>query len=218
VLAPHQLIPIISYMVQGGRCGHCRKTISWRYPSVELGVGLVFFALAGVASGWNLVLLCIIALLFVVVLLIDVQTLTVPIEHLVAIILISVGWSLLQGELLVDASFSSHYPAAVSSLVGAATGFLLIWGIAKSWKLLRGIEGMGEGDAWVAMAMGATMGYQLLLLAICFGVWLGAAGGLLAIAMRKSNVQSRIPFGPFLVFGWLLALVWGQDFLSWYIL
>jgi prepilin signal peptidase PulO-like enzyme (type II secretory pathway) len=100
----------------------------------------------------------------------------------------------------------------IGMLVGA--GSLLF--ITYAWKLLFKQEGMGEGDSWIAGAVGLLVGYPLIVPALVVAVFSGAFLGATVLIVKKSSLEARIPFGPFLFAGSITALVWGNQLLAWY--
>jgi leader peptidase (prepilin peptidase)/N-methyltransferase len=97
-----------------------------------------------------------------------------------------------------------------SAVIGAAAGYLTLWGVFWAYKLATGKEGMGYGDFKLLAAIGAWLGWKMLPLVILVSSFFGAAIGigLIVFARRGSNVP--IPFGPYLVIAGLVALFWGE--------
>jgi leader peptidase (prepilin peptidase)/N-methyltransferase len=75
---------------------------------------------------------------------------------------------------------------------------------------------MGEGDSWIAGALGLIAGYPLIVPALVVAVFTGAFGGVAALLLTKQNLEAKIPFGPFLFLGLLVSLLWGDALLTWY--
>jgi leader peptidase (prepilin peptidase)/N-methyltransferase len=96
--------------------------------------------------------------------------------------------------------------------VGAGTILFLSYG----WKLLTGSFGMGEGDAWIAGAVGAMVGYPAVVVALFSAVLAGAIVGVLIVLVQRKGFKVEMPFGPFLALGGILALIWGQRIIEWY--
>lgn len=209
----HQNIPVLSYLLLRGRCAKCRTRISPRYPVVELVTALLSAAvawrfgwhwqtLAGLAFTWALVALTVID--FDHQILPDVITL--PLLWLG--LLLSLAWS---AGLLPPAPVDPR-----SAIIGAAAGYLSLWLVYWTFRLLTGKEGMGYGDFKLLSAIGAWLGWQLLPLVILLSSVIGAIVGLLGILLLGRNRQVPIPFGPYLALAGLLALFHGQLLTDWY--
>ncbi len=210
----HQNVPVISYLLLGGRCASCKARISPRYPVVELVTAMLSAAvawrfgwhwqtLAGLSFTWALVALTVIDL--------DHQILpdviTLPLLWLG--LLLSLAWSAgLRPPAPVD-------PRA--AIIGAAAGYLSLWSLYWTFKLITGKEGMGYGDFKLFGAFGAWMGWQMLPMIILLSAFAGAVIGLAMIALRGRDRNVPMPFGPYLaVAGWI-ALMWGPQIVGGYL-
>ncbi len=210
----HQNVPVISYLLLGGRCASCKARISPRYPVVELATAMLSAAvawrfgwhwqtLAGLLFTWALVALTVIDL--------DHQILpdviTLPLLWLG--LLLSLAWSAgLRPPAPVD-------PRA--AIIGAAAGYLSLWLLYWTFKLITGKEGMGYGDFKLFGAFGAWMGWQMLPMIILLSAFAGAVIGLAMIALRGRDRNVPMPFGPYLaVAGWI-ALMWGPQIVGGYL-
>jgi leader peptidase (prepilin peptidase)/N-methyltransferase len=212
VLAWYDLVPLLSFLFLAGRCRYCRKPLSVRYPLVELTaalmVGIVWYVALERFTGYLPAIgLSVAALLLLAASLIDLQSFEIPLEYVVAAGAIGAGSLLISGDMsLVE----------VLRGLGVGAGSLLV--VLYGWKLLFRQDGMGIGDVWVAGAIGAMLGFPDILVALMAAVFAGALMGMAVIAIQKKDLASQLPFGPFLTFGWLVALLWGQAIVSWYIL
>lgn len=190
-------IPVLSYLLLRGRCRHCRKAISLRYPALELMSGILAGALwwRWPGSPWAFLAFGACSALLVVAF-IDWDTFLIPDE-------LSLG--LLAAGLLsapVNPSFQGPALGRIGwSLAGAAAGFLLCWAVAWLGELIFKKEAMGGGDIKLLAAVGAWTGalgaVDCLILASLFGSLYG--GGLLWAG--KLRRRDPIPFGPFLSAG-----------------
>ncbi len=210
----HQNIPVLSWLLLGGKCAACKAPISVRYPLVELATG-VLSAVVAWHYGWHWQTLA--ALVFtwalVALTMIDADTqllpdvITLPLLWLG--LLLSLAWHAgLQPTIPVD-------PA--SAIIGAAAGYLFLWSIYWLFKLLTGKEGMGYGDFKLFAAFGAWLGWQMLPLILLLSAVAGAAIGIALIALRGRDRNQALPFGPYLaVAGWV-ALIWGDRIVGSYL-
>jgi leader peptidase (prepilin peptidase)/N-methyltransferase len=206
-------IPVFSYLLLKGRCAHCQAKISARYPVVELATallsalvawkfGFVWYTGAALLLTWTLIALSGID--------IDHQLLpdnmTLPLMWL--------------GLLLSLAATIPHLGLPVdmrSSILGAAAGYLSLWGIYQVFKLLTGKEGMGYGDFKLFAALGAWLGWQMLPLIILLSAFTGAVLGIAMIALRGRDRNVPIPFGPYLAAAGWIALMWGNELVASYL-
>ena len=111
---------------------------------------------------------------------------------------------------LIFALFDT-YTSLQASVIGAMAGYLSLWTVFQTFKLVTGKEGMGFGDFKLLAAMGAWMGWTMLPQIILVSSVIGAIAGSIMLVTGKTRTQQPIPFGPYLaVAGWI-ALLWGND-------
>lgn len=200
-LKPYELIPIISYAVQKGRCRGCRKTISIRYPVVEfLGGMLPVLLLFKFPLGVNFFIVTALLYLMVVVTFIDMEFMIIPDS------LILVG--LLLGGLYTIFVWRSP----IQPLLGMVTGSGLLFSIAFLWK-----GGMGEGDVKYMGVLGIYLGFKLTILSLFLSFLLGAVIGIVLILSGKKGRRDMIPFGPFLSAAAFISILWGEGISNWYL-
>jgi leader peptidase (prepilin peptidase)/N-methyltransferase len=200
-------LPVVSWILLGGRCRACRAPISLRYPLVEATTGLAFagavarFGATGRAAAAALLAALLVALAFIDLdhfLLPDKLTLPGIAAGLAAQLLVP-GGSLVRG--------------VVGALVGA--GLLLV--VAGLWELVRGSEGMGLGDVKMIAMLGAFLGVAGVLVTLVVGTLGGAVAGLALVASRRGDFAARLPFGVFLAIGGLVALFAGDQLVALYL-
>ena len=209
-----QNIPVISYLLLGGKCAACGVRISPRYPIVELltaalsavvawRFGLGPEAVVGIGITWTLVAISVI-----------------DIDH--QIIPDSIVLPLLWAGLI--ASLFSPVPGAqtlfidpASSIVGAAIGYLSLWTVYHGFRLVTGKEGMGHGDFKLLGAFGAWLGWNMLPLIILLSAVVGAIVGIGMIALRGHDRNIPIPFGPYLAAAGWIAMLYGEQIVTSYL-
>ena len=205
-------MPLVSFVLLKGKCRDCKAAISWRYPLVELLVG----AMALIALwkwGWTAYALAGFLILSsaVAVALIDFKYQIIPDEiSLTGIVLgvvFSIFFPLWQGG-------ASRLEGFWGSLIGllAGGGFLYVAGTLGEWVFKK--EAMGGGDVKLMAAVGAFLGWKVVLVTIFVGSFFGAGVG---IFLRVLKGQERIPFGPYLVLGTITYLFLGETLISWYV-
>lgn len=207
-----QNIPVISYLFLGGACANCGTRISIRYPLIELFTGVLSAAVAwkfGVTWYCGAALVLTWALVALSAIDIDHQLLpddiTLPLLWIG--LLLSLAPTLPAFGLPVDAQ---------SSILGAVFGYASLWSVYKLFKWLTGKEGMGYGDFKLLAALGAWLGWQMLLLIILVSAFVGATVGLSLIAFRGRDRNVPIPFGPYLAAAGWVALMWGEELVGVY--
>ena len=212
-IGAHENIPVISWLVLRGRCSACKAAISPRYPIVEL-VGGVLAALAIGRFGATATGLAACVLLWALLALtfIDFDTQLLPDD-----ITLPLLWLGLAVQLVVPA-FGITRPTFVvplrDAVTGAMAGYLALWSVYWLFKLVRGKEGMGYGDFKLLAALGAWMGWQLLVPIILLSSVTGAVIGLVLIAFRGRDHTVPLAFGPYLAIAGAMALLLGPELLA----
>jgi leader peptidase (prepilin peptidase)/N-methyltransferase len=209
-----QNIPVISWLVLKGRCAACGTRIPARYPAVELATGLLSAAVAW-HFGFGFEAACALALTWFLVPLtgIDVDHQLLPDALTLPLV-----WLGLLASLFHDPASGTALPVSPrDAIIGAAAGYLSLWGVFHAFKLLTGKEGMGYGDFKLFAALGAWMGWQMLPLILLLSAAVGAIVGIALIVLRKQGREVPIPYGPYLAgAGWIAAL-WGPQIVGGYL-
>jgi leader peptidase (prepilin peptidase)/N-methyltransferase len=213
-LSWYENIPLFSFAVLRGKCRNCHARISWQYPLVEALTALLFAACAWQFRGY---IECLLALYFTATLIvlagIDMRTTYLPDELNQPLLWVGLLASLLAMfaqpvQVLIGPSALSNpaafWPAPVSALFGAVVGYLSLWCVARLFKLIRGVDGMGAGDFKLLAALGAWCGVGSLLGIVLLSSLVGAIVGGAWLLLRGKDSSTQIPFGPYLaIAGWL---------------
>lgn len=200
----YENIPVLSYLFLGGKCSHCKQKISLRYPFIELLTAafsllcIYYFGanskgLAAVVFIWFLI-----ALTFI-----DFDTQLLP-DNLTFPLL----W------LGLIANLQTIFVPISDAVIGAIVGYLSLWLVFWIFKLSTGKEGMGYGDFKLLSALGAWLGWQMILPIILMSSLVGAVVGISLIVASKLGKDVPIPFGPYLAGGGVLALFFGDTILK----
>ncbi len=202
-------IPLLSYIVLGGKCRHCRHAITIRYPAVELLSGLLAVAAiyrSGLrAAGFEAVFL---SFVFIAVFFIDLEFTIIPDVFTIPGIIIGLGASFIPGSLV---SWSQ-------SLVGLLVGGISFFLVGALGQFLFRKEALGFGDVKFAAMTGAFLGWQNLILVLILASFLGSVVGIAVILVSGRRGKSTyIPFGPFLVAGALVAMYFGTTMIRAYL-
>ncbi len=199
-----ELVPILSYLLQGGRCLRCRKPISPQYLIGEVVCGLIFVLVGSRPAGglffpWYDALPILVAFwvaVFVVtwlITLIDLRTMIIPDELNIALGALGFFIAGMSGNLL------GHV------LAGLGAGFFFIMLVLVT----RG-RGMGVGDVKLAAALGLAFGWPAVMFVIAGGFIIGAIYGVGALIARTKRLSSAVPFAPFLALSSFVVFMWGD--------
>ena len=201
-----QNIPVISWLFLRGKCGSCKNPISAEYPVVELLTGILSLA---VAMKFGASLQTVFALLFtwslISLALIDFHTTLLP--DSITLPLLWLGLVLSLVPVFIN-------PA--DAILGAAAGYMILWLVFQTFKLVTGKEGMGFGDFKLLGALGAWLGWAKLPLIILLSSLTGAIIGIMMMVVFKHQRSQPIPFGPYLAIAGWIALMWGDQIVSMY--
>ena len=194
-------IPVVSWIALRGRCASCRAPISARYPLVEVLGG----AMAGLMAwrfGYSaqLVFALVFAWAMIALAFIDFDTQLLPDD-----ITLPMLW------LGLIANSAGVFTDLRSAVLGAAGGYLILWLVYWAFRLIAKKEGMGFGDFKLLAAIGAWTGWQVLPVVIVASAGLGAVVGSLFLWLSRRGADTRIPFGPYLALGGIVAIVWGRE-------
>ena len=198
-------IPLLSFLILGGKCAHCRAPISPRYPLVEALTGIVSALVAWqFGFGWSALAALVLSWFLLALTFIDIDhqllpdSLTLPLLWLGLFVSL---WSAQAGTAALPVDLRS-------SLIGAMAGYVSLWSVYHLFRLVTGKEGMGYGDFKLFAALGAWLGWQMLLPVILIAAAVGAVVGIFLISLRGHSRATPIPFGPFLAAaGWLMPMV-----------
>lgn len=196
----YQNIPVVSYVLLGGRCASCKAAISARYPAVEMATGALFFfciwqwgaTFTGMA--WS-----VFSAILLTLALIDWDTTLLPDDLTLPLLWLG----------LLAAAMQWTPISLLTSFWGAVAGYLSLWSVFWAFKLVTGKDGMGYGDFKLFAALGAWFGWPALIPMILIASVIGAIVG---IAMKFSTGLREggyVPFGPFLAGAGLTALFFG---------
>jgi leader peptidase (prepilin peptidase)/N-methyltransferase len=231
-IAFYDNVPVLSYLLIGGRCRSCKTHISARYPAVEALTGLLFVAVAWhdgltLALPFDLIFVAAItALVFI-----DAEHMILPNAITYPGIVFSIVARLAIPFLMGGPHFDDlpmllngplrGMPLWTASLIGAGLGALIgggsLWLMGWTWEKLRGIEAMGLGDVKMMFMVGAYLGWRLTILNIFIGVLSGSLIGMALMARQgRRNMQMLLPFGVFLGIGAIAALLVGAHIVEWY--
>ena len=200
VLKWYELIPVISFLIQGGKCRSCKTKLSLQYPLIELANGLIYIWIFAV-KGFELesVLFCAGASTLIVISMIDFRTYEIPFGcNLVILALGAV-------RLILDLP---HWYSYVIGFFTVSGIFMIIYWITRG-------NGIGGGDIKLMAAAGLLLGWKEILLALVIG---SVAGSVIHLILMKVQKKDRVlAFGPYLALGIFFAMLYGNAIITWYL-
>ncbi|PTY39076.1 methyltransferase [Saccharospirillum sp. MSK14-1] len=207
VIRAWENIPLLSYLILRGRCSQCKASIAVRYPLLEAAASLLAVAVAWHfgASAQTLFLMAFFWVLLVLT--------AIDIDH--QLLPDSLTLPLLWAGLLININHA--FVPLEDAVIGAAAGYLSLWCLYWTFKLLTGKDGMGYGDFKLFAAFGAWFGWASLPLIIMLAAIVGAIIGVSAIVVHGRDRQLPIPFGPYLCGAALVYVFWGETLSQWYL-
>ena len=201
-LSAFELIPVLSYLIQGGKCRGCKARISPLYPIIELLTGILFVT-APLILGWQteLIVAWTLISLFIIITVSDLKYMLIPDKILIVF----------AGIFLLERIFIPLTPWW-DSFLGAAIGFILLLLIAIISK-----GGMGGGDIKLFALIGFVVGTKVMLLSFFLATLYGALFGIIGLLFKIVKRGKPIPFGPFIAFGTLTAYYFHETIIQYYL-
>lgn len=232
----YELIPIVSFFIQAGKCRSCKHKLSWQYPIVELLSGLIFIAVPLLTTPnyhslilnyyiigfWLIWILVLFTLLLIA--LIDLKHYLIPDGLTWLLIFLGVGLLILRyltlNHAFFEQSFLRHYSLLFTwsnniwfnhlfAALAASTffGSLFYFGKGKT---------LGGGDVKLSFALGLLLGWPDILMALMLAFLLGGAAGLILMIGRKKTMKDFLPLAPFLAIGAGLTILFGYQIINGY--
>jgi leader peptidase (prepilin peptidase) / N-methyltransferase len=193
-------IPVLSWLMLGGKCSGCKTPISIRYPTVELITGILgALAIAFFGATWAGLGALILTWTLVALTCIDIDTQLLPDDMTLPLLWLGLIFNLFE-----------VFAPLKSAVLGAMLGYLMLWSIYWIFKLITGKEGMGYGDFKLLAALGAWFGWQKIPAIILLSSAVGAVVGIGLMIAAKRGKEVPIPFGPYLAGAGLLTLYFSQ--------
>lgn len=215
-LSAKELIPVVSFLIQRGRCIHCDASLSWQYPIVEITTAL-FFALAAWMSarqsGIDLRSLILLGIwfigiaAFIVVVVTDIRSTIIPNGAVFLLFLLGMGMAVFRAW---GGASGGEFWGTLSADGGGAFGASFF--LASLWFVSQG-KWMGFGDVKLVFTTSLLLGYPSSLVGIIFSFWAGGIIGIALMLFGKKTLQSLIPFGPFIIVGTVIAYFFADQFL-----
>lgn len=225
-LAPSDLLPVFSYLFLKGKCRYCSSVIPFWLPIVELSTGVIFTSVIYVFftnflwmydslfdAAFGLIFILILTSLLTLIFFTDARYYVIPTIYLLAIgILILLGAVIYYSGFMGGVLSNLFFPIG-DHMLGALIMIVFFGGM---YLLSRG-KFLGEGDIYLSGILGFFTGLQHALVMWFAAYVLGAFISILLIVLKLKTSKDLIPFGPFLIAGFAIALIFGDLILSWYL-
>ena len=222
-LGPAELVPVLSFLIQKGKCRHCKQKISWQYPLVELATAILFavaylildFIPAPPVGGlpildfhfFDLIRAWFVISVMIVLFVYDLRYYIIPDKVIYpAIAVVAVTIPLIYGG---EISWWGLLNPIIAGVLGG--GFFLLQYVISKGKWI------GGGDVKLGALMGLILGLGGLGVALFFAYVVGAICGLILVTLKKKNMKSQLPFGTFLAAATVFSMFWGEKILEWYL-
>jgi len=206
-IAWYDNIPVLSFIFLKAKCRHCHQPISWQYPLVEIATAILFVLLffKNISSASFALLMMrdwLLVSALIVIFVYDLRWQLVP---------MGVVWSMCALMLVFNILLGYSWVLIIISALVATAFFWIQYILTKK-------KGLGEGDIWLGLLLGLSFpnfSHLLAILIISYGV--GSLVSLILLLVKKKHRKSRIALGPFLAFGAIITLIWGDQLINWYL-
>ncbi len=206
-IKPYENIPLISFILLGGKCAGCKKPISIRYPLVEAFMGaLVVLMLWKFGFKDEFFIYTVMAAVLLALSAIDIQVMRLP----NMIVLVGAIFAVVLNLIL-------RFDFVWQMFLGALVGLLLMVFMSVLGRLLFHKDALGMGDVKLAVMIGLYVGLWYTIGMFVLGVVVGAVVGIISIIFKGGGWAKKIPFGPFLATGAIISLLWGEELWCWYV-
>ena len=210
----YDLIPLFSFFLLKGKCRYCEKSISFHYPLVEFLTGALFcFVFYKLEINFPFfIYFSVISLLLILIFFYDLKYYIIPNVTVYSLIVFTFIFNLFSEVFPEVSGFVPKYSIlnTLFTAFGITFCFFLIFLISQG-------KWLGFGDVKFVFFMGLFLGFPKILVAIFCASFFGSIIGLALIVLGKKGFKSEIPFGPFLIIGTYFALLYGQNFINWYL-
>ena len=206
-IKPVDNIPLLSYILLKGRCRNCKSKIAIQYPIVEFLTGLTYLIIY-LTYGLSIqsLIYIILSSALIIIAFIDLNEQIVP--DVISLPGIVIGFIL---------SFFVPYISFINSGLGVIVGGGIILIIGMAGSVIFKKEAMGGGDVKLAAMIGAFLGWKYIIISLFLGFFIGALAGIILIMSKIKSREDAVPFGPFIILGSFITLLWGEKIISWYL-
>ena len=196
----YDMVPVFSWLILGGKCRNCKSKIAVQYPVIE-GVNGILYVVICVVNGlvWSSVVYCFMVSALLVLSVIDWRTYEIPFCLNVFLFVLGVA------AVVLDRG----------NLVGHLIGMVCVSGLLEVLYLVSGGRAIGGGDIKLMFACGLILGWERIILAFLLGCVIGSV--VHTVRIKVSKAGRMLAMGPYLSAGVLLAALWGDAWINWYL-
>jgi leader peptidase (prepilin peptidase)/N-methyltransferase len=221
-------IPLVSYILLGGRCRHCKERIPVRYPLVEIATAAAFgVCVAALGPTAAAAKYCVFSAILITLIASDKEERILPDEFTLGGTIVGLAFAAFvpmgrPGEigfsnLLLPAVVDWRWRSLIESAIGAGVTSGMIWFVGWAYEKIRGREGLGFGDVKMIAMIGAFLGLRWALLTLIGASLFGSIGGLAYIFITRKDASTyELPFGSFLGIAALAVAMFGEVGVAWY--
>ena len=205
-------IPLLSFLLQRARCAHCGARIHWRYPLCEaLGALLALACWYVFGAGLEAVAALLVCMTLLALAVIDLEHGLLPDRLTLGLLWLGLAYSLVPKSAASATLPGAAFPEPAQAIAGAIAGYAFLWAVNTIWRTFRRRDGLGGGDLKMLAALGAWVGLKGLPLVVAPAAIVGAAAGLILIALGRASFSDERPFGPFLAASGVFTLLLGPQ-------
>lgn len=198
----YELIPVLSFIFQLGKCQHCHKKISFIYPVVELTTGFLYaYSFIMIGLRVELIISLLLISMLMIILVTDITTMLIPNKILLFFLPFFIGMRFI-------VPLDPWWSPLLGSVIGLMIVFVIIF-------VSRG--GMGAGDMKLFAVLGIVLGYKNILLAFFLSCLIGALVGMGLLLFKIIDRKQPVPFGPYIVVATLITYFHGESIIMWYL-
>ena len=202
-----QWLSLPAHLIGRTGCTSCGAPISLRHPLIEIGLAVAYgYLWIVLGPSVKLILYLIYSTIFALIFITDIERRLILNVMIYPSILIA-----------FVASFFTPGMTWLSSLAGGATAFAFFLGAALVGNSIFGSGALGGGDVKLAAFIGLVTGFPLVIEALVLAILIGAAASLILLITRVRSLRDPIPYGPFLIAGAVITLLWGYPIAKWFI-
>ncbi len=205
-------IPVLSYIILGGKCRNCKLHISFRYTAVEILNTLLWVLCFNVFGSFSIVysvLAAVTCSVLICVFFIDLENMIIPDRFQIILGVLAIIGIIIEFVIKKDKGF-------ISNIIGGIAGFAVFYLFAFFGEKIAKREALGGGDIKLAAVMGLFLGWQRLLLSLIIAS-LSACIVILIVKLKKDNKSGEYPFAPFLSTGFVISLLFGEQIINAYL-
>lgn len=207
----HHNVPLFSYLFLKGKCAYCSEKISLRYPLVEALTGLLFLlSYLAVGFSYSLIFYLVFVIVGIIIAFIDYDEQIIPNFFLLIMLVNAFGFFLYNTLTIEDYNYLSH-------IIGFFVGILPFYLIRFIASVIYKKEAMGLGDVKYMGVVGFFLGYEKVILIVLIGSFLASIIMITLIGLKKKERTDEFPFGPYLVFASMIAMLYGDVIIDFYL-